>query len=59
MHSNPDQVRETLLATQHSRIPVADGSIENIVGVIDTRDVLAAVLGGEPLDLKRLCRSPP
>ena len=59
VHSNPDQVREALLATQHSRIPVADGSIENIVGVIDTRDVLAAVLAGEPLDLKRLCRKPP
>ena len=59
MHSTPDQVREALLATQHSRIPVADGSIENIVGVIDTRHVLAAVLAGESLDLKRLCRKPP
>ena len=59
VHSTPEQVREALLATQHSRLPVADGSIENIVGVIDTRDVLAAVLAGEPLDLKRLCRKPP
>jgi putative hemolysin len=59
VHSTPDQVREALLATQHSRIPVADGSIENIVGVIDTRHVLAAVLGGESLDLKHLCRRPP
>jgi putative hemolysin len=59
VHSTPEQVREALLATQHSRIPVADGSIENIVGVIDTRHVLAAVLAGEPLDLKRLCRKPP
>ena len=59
VHSTPEQVREALLATQHSRLPVADGSIENIVGVIDTRHVLAAVLAGEPLDLKRLCRKPP
>jgi putative hemolysin len=59
VHSTPEQVREALLATQHSRLPVADGSIENIVGVIDTRHVLAAVLGGESLDLKRLCRKPP
>jgi putative hemolysin len=59
VHSTPEQVREALLATQHSRIPVADGSIENIVGVIDTRDVLGAVLAGQPLDLKRLCRKPP
>jgi putative hemolysin len=59
IHSTPDEVRKALLESQHSRIPVADGSIENIVGVIDTRDVLAAVLGGQPLDLKRLCRKSP
>ena len=51
--ATPEEMREALLATPHSRIPVADGSIENIVGVIQTRDVLAAVLAGEPLDLKR------
>jgi putative hemolysin len=59
VHATPDEVRKELLETQHSRIPVADGSIENIVGVIDTRDVLSAVLAGEPLDLNRLCRKPP
>ena len=37
---------QALLETPHSRIPVADGSIENIVGVIQTRDVLAALLDG-------------
>jgi putative hemolysin len=38
---------------------VADGSIENIVGVIQTRDVLAAALEDRPFDLKRLCRTAP
>ena len=37
----------------HSRIPVADGSVDNIVGVIQTRDLLDAALDGQPLDLKR------
>ena len=32
--------------TPHSRIPVADGAVENIVGVIQTRDVMAASLEG-------------
>src|SRR4051812_32473746 len=59
VHSTPEQVREALLDTAHSRIPVADGSVENIVGVIDTRDVLAAVLAGKPLDLNQLCRKAP
>jgi putative hemolysin len=54
-----DEVRLALLATPHSRIPVADGAVENIVGVIQTRDVLAAVLQGERIDLNQLCRSAP
>ncbi len=57
--ATPEEIRETLLESQHTRIPVADGSIENIVGVIQTRDVLAAVLRGEPIELNRLCRSAP
>ena len=48
-----------LLETPHSRIPVADGSVENIVGVIQTRDVVAALLEARPLDLRQLCRPAP
>ena len=57
--ATPEEIRQELLDNPHSRIPVADGSIENIVGVIQTRDVLAANIRGEPLDLKRLCRTAP
>jgi putative hemolysin len=57
--AKPEELREALLETSHSRIPVADGSVENIVGVIQTRDVMAALLEGRPLDLKYLCREAP
>jgi putative hemolysin len=57
--ATPEEIREALLATPHSRIPVADGSVENIVGVIQTRDVVAALLEGRPLDVAHLCRSAP
>ena len=57
--STPAEIRDTLLETAHTRIPVADGSIENIVGVIQVRDVVAALLEDRPLDLKRLCRQAP
>ena len=53
------EAHEALLETQHSRIPVADGSVENIVGVIKTRDVMAALLEGQPIELKNLCRKAP
>jgi putative hemolysin len=38
---------------------VADGSIENITGVLQMRDALAAVLDGKPIDLHALCRRAP
>jgi putative hemolysin len=59
VHATPEEIRETLLETQHTRLPVADGSIENIVGVIQLRDVLAATLKRRPLDLRNLCRNAP
>ena len=57
--ASADEIRQELLDNPHSRIPVADGSVENIVGVIQTRDVLAASIRGEPLDLRKLCRTAP
>jgi putative hemolysin len=57
--SSPEEVRQALLDSPHNRIPVADGAVENIVGVIQTRDVLAASLEGRPMDLHRLCRTAP
>jgi putative hemolysin len=59
LESTPEEIRQALLETGHTRIPVADGSIENIVGVIQIRDVVAALLEGRPLDLKHLCRTAP
>jgi putative hemolysin len=57
--STPDEIRAALLATAHTRIPVAGGSVENIVGVIEVRDVVAALLDNRPLDLGQLCRTAP
>ena len=57
--SSPEDIRQALLETAHTRIPVADGSVENIVGVMQTRDVIAALLEDRPLDLKNLCRKAP
>ena len=57
--STTEEIRQALLESPHNRIPVADGAVENIVGVIQTRDVLAATLEGRALDLRRLCRTAP
>lgn len=57
--SSPEALRAALKETQHSRIPVADGNVEDIVGVIQTRDLLEAVLDGRELNLRELARPAP
>ncbi len=54
-----DEIRAALAQTTHSRIPVAEGSVDNIVGVVSTRDMLTALLDGQSLDLNRLTRTAP
>ena len=54
-----DEIRQALLDSPHTRIPVADGAVEKIVGVIQTRDVLSASLKGQPIELNQLCKSAP
>ena len=53
------EIRRALSQTPHSRLPVAEGSVDNIVGVVSTREMLTALLDGEDLNLKSLTRSAP
>ena len=59
VNATSDEIRDALLGIPHSRIPVADGSIDNITGVIQTRDVMARAIKGRPLDIRDLCRPAP
>jgi putative hemolysin len=59
VRATPDEIRKELLDSPHTRIPVADGAVEKILGVIQTRDVLAALLEGRSIELKDLCKTAP
>lgn len=54
--AGPDAIRERLLETPHTRIPVAEGSVENLLGVVQARDIAVALFSGEAIDLRRLLR---
>ena len=57
--SDPATVRDALLRTPHSRLPVAEGSVDQLVGVVQARDIVAAFIEGRPLDLRTLLRAAP
>lgn len=55
--ADDDAVRAALLASPHTRLPVARGSVDNIVGVVQARDIAGALFRGEGLNLERLMRA--
>jgi putative hemolysin len=52
-------IHQAILASSHSRILVARGSVDEIAGVVSARDLLAAELTGKKLDLKVLMKRAP
>ncbi len=52
-------IATSMLATPHSRLPVAEGSVDNIIGVVQARDIVIAQFEGKKLDLRKLMRKAP
>jgi putative hemolysin len=53
-----EEIYATIAESGHSRLPVAVDNVDNIIGVIHTKDLLAQARTGAPLDLKAICRDP-
>jgi putative hemolysin len=54
----PEAVLGKAVEIGHSRVPVSEGSVEAVVGIVTLKDVVSAVVRGEPPDLARLMRPP-
>lgn len=59
LSADPAAIRERIVTTTHSRLPVAEDGPDAIIGVVITRELLAALVLGRPLDVKAYVRSAP
>lgn len=59
LDDSPAAISERLIAMPHNRMPVARGSIDEILGIVQTRDIVPLLLAGKPLDLLALMRPAP
>lgn len=50
------EIVETIRSASFSQYPVADGSLDNLLGIVDASDLLSRCMGGEPLDLRVLVK---
>jgi putative hemolysin len=57
--ADQDAIRRQLVETPHTRLPVAQGSVDQLLGVVQARDIAAALAEGRPLDLRALLREAP
>jgi len=59
VEDDEESIRNLLRETPHSRLPVSEGSPDNIIGVVQSRALLAALLSGEPLDIRAQVQNAP
>ena len=53
-----EQQLELVTGSNHSLLPVAQGSLDNCIGILRGRNLLAAELSGHPVDLNSLLQLP-
>jgi putative hemolysin len=58
VESPPEEIRGRIISSPYSRMPVCEGTLDNILGVVKARDLLARVLAGKLLDLRAETRPP-
>jgi putative hemolysin len=54
----PEEIRRRVAESRHSRFPVARGQLDEVLGVVRTKDLLGRCLAGEPPDLRSSLRAP-
>jgi putative hemolysin len=58
IEDSPEDIRCKVAACQHSRFPVVQDSLDNVLGIVRAKDLLNQSLAGQPLDLKSLLQPP-
>ncbi|WP_379552861.1 hemolysin family protein [Qipengyuania sp. DGS5-3] len=54
INAGEDEIRATIERSAHSLLPVADGSPDKILGIVKVREVLARLVAGKPIALKKI-----
>jgi len=54
-----ETLRAFLQQTPHSRIPVAEGAVDRLIGVVSARDIAAALADGRAIDLRAMMKDVP
>ncbi|MFA9557088.1 hemolysin family protein [Evansella sp. AB-rgal1] len=56
--SSIEEITTTLLSERYSRLPVFEGTVDNIIGVLSERDFLSQLVKGKDIKVRELIRKP-
>lgn len=58
IQDSAEEIQHKLREDAHSRFPVGEGALDNVLGVVWTKDLLSRSLAGQPMDLRAALRQP-
>jgi putative hemolysin len=50
----PEEIRRKITESPHSRFPVCEGGLDNVLGIVQVKDLLIRAYAGRPFDIKGL-----
>ncbi|MDI6720417.1 MAG: hemolysin family protein [Methanomicrobiales archaeon] len=56
VNDTPEKIRDKIVESGHSRYPVAEGSLDETLGMVRVQDIVAQLLSGSPTDLRASLR---
>ena len=54
----PEKIKDIIIENRYSRIPVYEGTVDHVVGILHTRDYLERLADGKAPDVKELMQPP-
>ncbi|MCA9980259.1 MAG: HlyC/CorC family transporter [Anaerolineales bacterium] len=58
INHSQEEIRETLRQSPHARLPVCDGDLDHVIGVVSAKDLLARNLDQDEIDLRTVMLEP-
>lgn len=56
VNDSPDEIKKLIIDERYSRIPVYKDDIDNIIGILHTRDYLEELVNGKTPDIRKLIK---
>lgn len=58
IHDPPGEIRRKMIESPHSRFPVCEGTLDNVLGIVRAKDLLGRGFAGDPSPIRGILKVP-